>query len=198
MIFKIKISPEAIKGFFERSKKEIDSELTPVNQPVSDSTYNLEEYAVSQEEEIEEPVIKPASQFEINKEALKPTINSSSEINMDPILKPKMEEPIEDDFDDLEPITLPVEDTESEFVIEKAHEEVIVEENLASRLVADFGLFDPTLELSNYQFPTLDLMKEYSINIMNSINFLKMKSYLYLKKNVSSMNLSWMKLNLTC
>ena len=162
LIFKIKISPEAIKGFFERSKNEIDSELTPVNQPVSDSTYNLEEYAVSQEEEIEEPVIKPASQFEINKEALKPTINSSSEINMDPILKPKMEEPIEDDFDDLEPITLPVEDTESEFVIEKAHEEVIVEENLASRLVADFGLFDPTLELSNYQFPTLDLMKEYS------------------------------------
>jgi S-DNA-T family DNA segregation ATPase FtsK/SpoIIIE len=37
-----------------------------------------------------------------------------------------------------------------------------VEENLASRLVADFGLFDPTLELSNYKFPTIDLLKEYS------------------------------------
>ena len=127
LIFKIKISPDAIKGFFERSKKEIDSELTPVNQPVSDSTYNLEEYAVPEEDEIEEPTIKPTSQF-----------------------------------DDLEPVTLPIEDTDSDFVIEKAHEEDIVEENLASRLVADFGLFDPTLELSNYQFPTLDLMKEYS------------------------------------
>ena len=148
LIFKIKISPDAIKGFFERSKDEIDSELTPVNQPVSDSTYNLEEYAVLEEEEIEEPTIKPTSQFEINKEALKPTISSASEINMDPILKLKVEEPIED--------------TDSDFVIEKAHEEDIVEENLASRLVADFGLFDPTLELSNYQFPTLDLMKEYS------------------------------------
>jgi S-DNA-T family DNA segregation ATPase FtsK/SpoIIIE len=161
LIFKIKISSEAIKGFFERSKKEIDSELTPVNQPVSDSTYNLEEYAVA-EEEIEEPIIKPTSQFEINKEALKPTISSASEINMDPVLKSKIEEPIEDNFDDLEAITLPIDDTDSDFVIEKAHEEDIVEENLASRLVADFGLFDPTLELSNYQFPTLDLMKEYS------------------------------------
>jgi S-DNA-T family DNA segregation ATPase FtsK/SpoIIIE len=28
--------------------------------------------------------------------------------------------------------------------------------------VADFGLFDPTLDLSNFKFPTLDLLKEYS------------------------------------
>lgn len=49
-----------------------------------------------------------------------------------------------------------------EFVIEKAEEEDIIEENLASRLVADFGLFDPTLDLSNYKFPTIDLLKEYS------------------------------------
>jgi S-DNA-T family DNA segregation ATPase FtsK/SpoIIIE len=41
------------------------------------------------------------------------------------------------------------------FVIETAPEEDIIEENLASRLVADFGLFDPTLDLSNFKFPTL-------------------------------------------
>jgi S-DNA-T family DNA segregation ATPase FtsK/SpoIIIE len=35
------------------------------------------------------------------------------------------------------------------------------EENLASKLVADFGLFDPTLDLSNI-YPTIDLLKEYS------------------------------------
>jgi S-DNA-T family DNA segregation ATPase FtsK/SpoIIIE len=28
-----------------------------------------------------------------------------------------------------------------------------IEENLASKLVADFGLFDPTLDLSNYKIP---------------------------------------------
>jgi S-DNA-T family DNA segregation ATPase FtsK/SpoIIIE len=35
------------------------------------------------------------------------------------------------------------------FVIETAPEE-----DLASRLVSDFGLFDPTLDLSNYKYPT--------------------------------------------
>ena len=160
LIFKIKISPDTIKAFFERTKKEIDTELTPANRPVSEGLYNLEEFAVAEEEEIEVPILKPASQFEINKEALKPTISNASEINMDPVLKTT---PFS-----ITPSVAPeviyedVPEIESDFVIEKAHEEDIVEENLASRLVADFGLFDPTLELSNYQFPTLDLMKEYS------------------------------------
>lgn len=155
LIFKIKISPDAIKSFFERTKKEIDTELTPLNRPVSDGLYNLEEFAVDEVDEVDEvdvSISKPLSQFEINKEALKPTINNASEINMDPILKsPSSLISSTGKFE-----------TESEFVIEKAHEEDIVEENLASRLVADFGLFDPTLELSNYKFPTLDLLKEYS------------------------------------
>jgi S-DNA-T family DNA segregation ATPase FtsK/SpoIIIE len=34
---------------------------------------------------------------------------------------------------------------------ETAPEEDLIEENLASRLVSDFGLFDPTLDLSNYK-----------------------------------------------
>ena len=160
LIFKIKISPDTIKAFFERTKKEIDTELTPANRPVSEGLYNLEEFAVAEEEEIEEPILKPASQFEINKEALKPTISNASEINMDPVLKttPFSITPSQEP----EVISEVVPEIESDFVIEKAHEEDIIEENLASRLVADFGLFDPTLELSNYKFPTLDLLKEYS------------------------------------
>ncbi len=51
---------------------------------------------------------------------------------------------------------------EEEFVIEKATVEDVIEENLAAKLVADFGEFDPTLELSNYKFPTIDLLKDYS------------------------------------
>jgi S-DNA-T family DNA segregation ATPase FtsK/SpoIIIE len=34
----------------------------------------------------------------------------------------------------------------------KQPEEDLIEENLASRLVSDFGLFDPTLDLSNYKY----------------------------------------------
>jgi S-DNA-T family DNA segregation ATPase FtsK/SpoIIIE len=151
LIYKIKIAPDAIKAFFERSKKEIDEEINNTPSPSIESLYNLEEYAVN--EEVESPIV-PASQFEIDKDSLKPTISNSSEINKTPFLKLTPEEPV------AEPeISITSDDA---FVIEKAHEEDLVEENLASRLVADFGLFDPTLDLSNYKFPTLDLLKEYS------------------------------------
>jgi S-DNA-T family DNA segregation ATPase FtsK/SpoIIIE len=34
-------------------------------------------------------------------------------------------------------------------------------ENLSNKLVEDFGEFDPTLELANYKFPPLDLLRDY-------------------------------------
>src|SRR5690606_9088628 len=53
-------------------------------------------------------------------------------------------------------------DDNSDFIIESAAEEDEIEENLAAKLVDDFGEFDPTLELSNYQFPTIDLLIDHS------------------------------------
>ena len=154
LIYKIKVSPEAIKTFFERSKKEIEDEINITPTPSAADLYNLEEYAVKEEEETP----KPTSQFEIDKESLKPTISNASEINRTPFLKPTSFEASPEPIAEPEIITT----ADDAFVIEKAHEEDLVEENLASRLVADFGLFDPTLDLSNYKFPTLDLLKEYS------------------------------------
>lgn len=158
IIYKIKLSPEAIAAFFERTKKEIDTELTPAATNASATEYNLEEYALTDEVDapIESPISKTFSQFEINREELKPTINNPSEISRTPLSKSFVNE--EEVLKEPELVPIP---TES-FVVETALEEELVEENLASRLVADFGLFDPTLELSNYKFPTLDLLKEYS------------------------------------
>lgn len=58
-------------------------------------------------------------------------------------------------------IEIPLESTE-EFIIEQIEEELTLEENLANKLVADFGEFDPTLELSKYQFPSPDLLIEHA------------------------------------
>jgi DNA segregation ATPase FtsK/SpoIIIE, S-DNA-T family len=171
LIFKIKVSPDSIHNFIENSKKEIESKITASPEKSSDSSYNLEEYAVPTPEEEKDDELdgihlkSTTSQFEINKEALKPTISSSSEINLDTLPKPIVEPVVTQALPTTPPT--PKEPTiittsDEAFVIEKAEEEDIVEENLASRLVADFGLFDPTLELSNYKFPTIDLLKEYS------------------------------------
>ena len=154
VIFKLKLSPEKIQSFFENTKKEIKTDLGSIAINKNDSAYNLEEFAVAEENGLEDIVLKPkTSQFEINKESLKPTISNSSEINLDPISKP------------IPVVALSPESTPEavdSFVIETAPEEDLIEENLASRLVSDFGLFDPTLDLSNYKYPTIDLLKEYS------------------------------------
>jgi S-DNA-T family DNA segregation ATPase FtsK/SpoIIIE len=170
MIFKIKVSPDAIKSFFEKKHKEIKEDISSIIPENKSTDYNLEEYAVTdnnerevmpiEEEPIPEPVLKTSS-FEINKEALKPTIENASEISLEPTIKPVtptlQTAPIVS-----EPIKEIIETNDEAFVIEKAADEDVMEENLAAKLVADFGLFDPTLELSNYKFPTIDLLKEYA------------------------------------
>jgi len=147
LIFKIKISPDALKTFFEKKHKDIKDNLNQLTVTENGADYNLEEFAVKEDEELEEPTLKP-SQFEINKEALKPTIEKASEINLEPTIKTP------------EPDIITTND--EAFVIEQAADEDVIEENLAAKLVADFGEFDPTLELSNYKFPTIDLLKEYT------------------------------------
>jgi DNA segregation ATPase FtsK/SpoIIIE, S-DNA-T family len=140
VFFKLKLSPEKVLTFFKNEA----SELPSTSIPNTDNTaYNLEEFAIEEENDIETPT---ASSFEIDKSKLQPTINNHSDIKLS--------------FDEVteEPQSMITE----EFVVEAAREETIIEENLASKLVADFGLFDPTLELSNYKFPTVDLLKDYS------------------------------------
>jgi S-DNA-T family DNA segregation ATPase FtsK/SpoIIIE len=182
LIFKIKISPDSFTKVFEKPQTAFNEDISAAAIPVPlkedteedeeeintdlplTTPYNAKEDFVLTEDEEEmgnfELKTYPSS-FEIDKESLKPTIASSSELNLDP--KPKVETPEVTNFS-IEDRSIPKEDfvNEDAFVIEKVEEEELVEENLAAKLVQDFGLFDPTLELSHYQFPSIDLLKEYS------------------------------------
>ncbi len=62
-------------------------------------------------------------------------------------------------------ITESTESSNVEIAIDQIVEEKHVNENLSDKLVKDFGEFDPTLELSNYKFPTLNLLKDYNESI---------------------------------
>ena len=163
LVFKLHITPESVKLFFDKKKNDLSSDLNEVKNQTEKGKYNLEEFAIDDFDE-DEPIIKKTSQFEINKDDLKPTISNSSEINMEPTLKQTPFEVVSNN------VPMEISNPEPEQIIhkeeileiEKVEEEDIVEENLASRLVADFGLFDPRLDLSHYKFPTLDLLKEYN------------------------------------
>ena len=172
LIFRIKVSPDKLKDF-------LDAKAAPVavadeNEEEEEATSDTITPVLSDTEE-EAPIVVPPlkknpiiedtddewtnmqvidrdapSAFEIDKTALKPTIQNASEIKLDtaPQETPKQPEIIETE--------------DSSFIIEKPEEEDIVEESIAQRLVQDFGEFDPTLELSNFQMPSIELLKDYS------------------------------------
>ena len=182
LVFKIKMSPESFTKVFEKPQAELNEDIAAANSivpvmenetseddeintdlPLTSPSNSKDDFILTEdEEEMGNFELKTyTSNFEINKEALKPTIASASELTLDP--KPKVETTEVHNFS-IEDKSIPQEEfvNEDAFVIEKVAEEEVVEENLAAKLVQDFGLFDPTLELSNYQFPPIDLLKEYS------------------------------------
>ncbi|WP_353151701.1 DNA translocase FtsK [Flavobacterium sp.] len=168
LIFRIKVSPDKLKDY-------LDAKPSPV--PVVDENSMESEIGTTALSDVEEvakeetpilkknPIIEDTDQswtnmqvidrdapstFEIDKTTLKPTIQHASEINLEPQpeIIPKQPEIIETE--------------DASFIIEKPEEEDIVEERIAQRLVQDFGEFDPTLELSNFQMPSIELLKDYS------------------------------------
>ncbi len=187
LILKIKVSTEGIKNFFESRNRAFTEELNEGSEvagndlvmPVSvannievedeeiiNSNPSLDFNDAEDEELLANIELKTnPSTFEINKEALKPTISNPSEIalkTVPPVVAPPVAIPVEVPPVSEVPKSEIIHTDDDSFTIEKIEEEATIEENLAARLVQDFGEFDPTLELSNYQFPSIELLKEYS------------------------------------
>jgi S-DNA-T family DNA segregation ATPase FtsK/SpoIIIE len=99
---------------------------------------------------IENDSVKSA--FEVPLENLEPTISNHSSIDSPSTLEvntPTEEPSVEN------------EETPLEMKIETGVEELSETNNLAAKLVEDFGEVDPTLELSKFKFPSLNLLKKY-------------------------------------
>ncbi|QTD38327.1 DNA translocase FtsK 4TM domain-containing protein [Polaribacter batillariae] len=109
---------------------------------------------------------KEKSEFELSVENLKPTIAKHSNVDTK---KEDLSLQITKNEEDLEPILKTTvsnaEEKEVEIDVETVEEEEHEIENLSDKLVKDFGEFDPTLELSNFKFPTFNLLKQYNETI---------------------------------
>lgn len=77
-----------------------------------------------------------------------------------PVSEPQKQENTVD-FSVNDTATAPTEHHE-EFIIEQTTEEETLDDDTAAKIVEDFGLYDPTLELSKYQFPTSELLFEHA------------------------------------
>ena len=138
IIIRFKITPELLIKKFKSKRTEKNSVFTTVK-----------DSEISQDDK---------SEFELSVENLQPTIQKHSEVStVSEKITKKTEDPtLIKDIKELDIV---------EIDVEELTEEENVTENLSKKLVKDFGEFDPTLELGNFKFPTLNLLKQYNESI---------------------------------
>ncbi|MEN3322192.1 DNA translocase FtsK [Mariniflexile soesokkakense] len=140
---RFKVTFESFSNIFKSAKSNIKDDFNNLNddEPIIALDNNLSEEAAA---------IKSA--FEIPLEKNEPVVKNEPKpiVETAPLL---VKTPIKEEFED--------DNLDIEIEVEKVAEEQSETNNLSDKLVEDFGLFDPTLELSKYQFPPLDLLKKY-------------------------------------
>ncbi|MFO7721065.1 MAG: DNA translocase FtsK [Gillisia sp.] len=137
LAIRLKISPEMVGQYLKNQKKEIRTDFDYSN-PSAKIT--------SEEKEWVSEVVKEKEKI---KEEPKTKIDFSiSEEKKKEVSSPRLAFP----------------ETEVKMEVETPEEEEEEIDTLSSKLVRDFGEFDPTLDLKNYKWPTIDLLKDYNLN----------------------------------
>jgi len=163
-IIRFKITPEKIKSWFP--KKEMKPAQTDADQNIAPNIIKTEtdKTELPTENKTKSPTEKEKSEFELSLENLQPTIKKFSSIP-DSIETEEKEIELEIPKTKTAIASTDSEPLEVEIAVEEISKEDKVEENLADNLVEKFGEFDPKLELGNFKFPTLNLLKEYNETI---------------------------------
>jgi len=142
---RLKITPEAVVAALRSTKKEIISDFSSESASEESTTQSAFDVEEKINETVPETVENPLDLSE-----------SISEIKETPAIEKIVLKSEIDDKLDLE--------------VEQTPEEETVTENLSDKLVKDFGEFDPTLELSQYKFPTIELLRDHTKGATITIN----------------------------
>lgn len=152
VILRFKITPQKIKNWLPNPPKR-RAKPKVLEDDVTDDGFVKDTAYENTEREIE---LEFDSFERVTGESLD---SNGKELNLDSSSEVKQNDPPK-------PVEQPVEDIGKEEEIEIEVENPVFEEhtveNLSNTLVKDFGEFDPKLELSNYRFPELNLLKDYS------------------------------------
>ncbi|MDN3723729.1 DNA translocase FtsK 4TM domain-containing protein [Aequorivita sp. SDUM287046] len=135
LVVRLKLTPEMAINAFKSSKKHIASEF------ISDKKEENAAQSLVSEEKVDEDKVEDEEKFI-------PQLNVERKTTS-PVPPPEkiiLKSDIEGDV---------------EMEVEQAAEEEEIE-NISERLVKDFGEFDPKLELSNYKFPSIELLRDHT------------------------------------
>jgi S-DNA-T family DNA segregation ATPase FtsK/SpoIIIE len=158
LVLRLKLTPEGISAYF--SKKTVEVKKGFENIEITDEESDWKKGTVEGSSitaaaaDLTVPVEKPYASIDLTGSDMEISI-PQDEVIPEPILKKTVAPKDEDD------IGMEIE--------QKLDEEELIDTK-ASKLVEDFGEFDPTLELSNFQFPPIDLLKDYTKGKTVTIN----------------------------
>lgn len=171
-VIRFKITPEKIKSWFPKKEdlEEVKSDLNAIaeeqtveetatadtlqqtnKKSEAEENRSTTDQATIQEKEVIKETLIPLDDFEETKEKTTPSSFELNVQNVSPTIQKHSTNITKD-----EPL---------EINIEQPKVEETTTNNLSDKLVKDFGEFDPTLDLGNFKFPTLNLLREFDESI---------------------------------
>ncbi|WP_103070580.1 FtsK/SpoIIIE family DNA translocase [Aquimarina sediminis] len=164
IVVRLRYTPEKISDSFKSTnnvkvkENKVTSE-TNRSPAMSDSIFDSSESSVKENIKVNTTGInKPEEKKDILKKD-----NTIGEITLTPTINDGYNEAKNEKIDTSEKIVIKSEDDPEDIAMEvEATVEEEEVENLSAKLVKDFGEFDPKLELGNYKFPAISLLKDYT------------------------------------
>ncbi|WP_282078899.1 FtsK/SpoIIIE family DNA translocase [Aquimarina algiphila] len=176
IVVRLRYTPEKISDSLKSTQKNIvkdyesTSKASTNGQAVSDNTVksDTDNSGSSIKERIDAIIAKSKDyrKKDEDKEKEKEVAikkEDTKEITLNPTVNDFYGDPKNRDNDVPEKLIIKSEDNPEDIAMEvetTVEEEVV--ENLSAKLVKDFGEFDPKLELGNYKFPGINLLKDYT------------------------------------
>lgn len=161
LVLRLQLTPEKIINFFRTKKEAIEEDFQKAKEAnqvkAQHKKTTAQETDQSKEQEKPKPEVAREVEFENNM--------TSAEEKSTPTQKTSVEEEGEkEDKKSAQKIVINSENKEDDLSmeVETAQEEEDEIDGKSERIVENFGEFDPKLDLPKYQFPSLDLLKDYS------------------------------------
>jgi S-DNA-T family DNA segregation ATPase FtsK/SpoIIIE len=156
-VVRLRLTPENVTEYFNKKATAIKDDFE-TEETVPEPKLKEEETSTTPENATIEEATGKKSEFELSIENLQPTIKNHSDRKEEAVTKDTSFE-----------VEIPPEE-ETEIEVKKVVEEKTVAENLSDQLVKEHGEFDPKLELGNFRFPTIELLKDYTSGSSITIN----------------------------
>ncbi len=161
---------ESIKSTQDTIAKDFETASTVTNNGHTISTTTPEDSGSSIKEKIDAIIArskdfrkKDEEKIEVVKKDTVKKEKETNEVTLNPTVNDFYGNPKNRDSKVPEKIIIKSEDNPEDIAmeVETTIEEQVVK-NLSNKLVKDFGEFDPKLELGNYKFPAINLLKDYT------------------------------------